>query len=112
MFSSTKTTLITALGVLLLAAGPLFAGETGSISGTVKDSTGVGVPGATVRVSGPFLPAGRQTVTGPTGIYNFPRLLPGDYRVEAELTGLGKAAAQVKVLVDIEAPVNLSLVKT
>ena len=97
---------------LVVAAAAAWAGETGSISGTVKDSNGLGVPGATVRVSGALLPGGRQAVTSSAGAYNFQRLQPGTYRVEAELAGLGKAVKQVSVLVDEDNQVTLSLVKS
>ncbi len=47
--------------VLLVTTTAVFAGETGSISGVVKDGTGNPVPGATVKVSGPQMPAGYTT---------------------------------------------------
>ena len=49
-----RTALALAMAVLL----PLraFAGETGSISGVVKDSQGGVLPAALVKISGPMLP--------------------------------------------------------
>jgi len=99
--------LVLALTVFATAA---WAAETGSISGFVRDSGGLGVPGVIVKVSGPQLPAGRTTVTNANGGFAFPVLLPGDYKVEAELKGLGTAAAKTKVLVDNDSAVNLTLV--
>ena len=95
--------------VFLAALNPLFAGETGSISGVIKDSQGGVLPGASVKVSGPQLPAGREATTTRNGVYLFPRLLPGVYRVEATLQGLGTAAREIQVSVDNDAQVDLIL---
>lgn len=104
------------LSLLLVAALALgaaaHAGETGSVSGVVKDSQGGVLPGVTVKVSGALLPAGREAVTTATGNYLFPRLLPGVYRVEAGMAGMGKAAVEVRVYVDVDAQVNLTLSPT
>lgn len=99
------------LAALVLAAAAQ-AGETGSISGVVKDSEGGVLPGVMVRVSGALLPAGREVVTTASGNYLLPRLLPGLYRVEASATGLGTAARDVRVYVDLDVQVNLVLSPT
>jgi Carboxypeptidase regulatory-like domain len=95
---------------LLVAATAAWAQETGSISGHVTDATGLAVPGATVKVSGPQLPAGRTSVTTASGGYNFQRLLPGSYKVEAALQGLGNAASTATVSVDKDTQVGLKLI--
>ncbi len=104
------------LSLLLVAAlalgAAVHAGETGSVSGVIKDSQGGVLPGVTVKVSGPLLPAGREAVTTATGNYLFPRLLPGIYKVEAGMAGMGKAAIEVRVYVDVDAQVNLTLSPT
>ena len=94
---------------LLIAASVAFAGETGSISGKVADANGGPLPGVMVKVSGPQMPAGRTFMTGPTGAYNFQRLAPGKYTVEASLQGLGQASKTVDVQVDRDYQVNLVL---
>lgn len=94
---------------LLVAATAAWAGQTGSISGNVKDSNGQGVPGATVKVSGSLMPAGRQAVSTANGAFNFQKLIPGTYKVEAELTGLGKSSREVVVSLDSDTQVTLSL---
>ena len=95
--------------VLLVAASVAFAGETGSVSGKVADANGGVLPGVTVKVSGPQLPAGRTFQTGPTGAYNFQRLIPGKYTVEAALQGLGQASKTVNVQVDRDYQIDLVL---
>jgi len=90
-------------------AVPAWADETGSVSGTVFDPNGSPVVGATVRVSGDRLPAGRSVVTGQNGQYNFLRLLPGRYIVEAEKADLGKASRPVIIEVAKDTQVELVL---
>lgn len=95
--------------VLLVAATAALAGETGSISGKVADANGGPLPGVLVKVTGPQLPAGRTFLTGTTGAYNFQRLLPGSYTVEASLQGLGQASRTLNVQVDRDYQVDLVL---
>jgi len=97
------------LVVLLVPALSLLAGETGSISGKVGDATGGALPGVLVKVSGPQLPAGRTAATNANGQYNFQKLLPGTYTVEASLQGLGKASVKIVVQVDNDVQVPLTL---
>src|SRR5438093_2266571 len=71
-------------------ARPLFAqaGQTSSLTGTVKDSTGAVLPGVTVNVSSPSQIGGVQTsVSDSQGIYRFPALRPGVYEMEVALSG-------------------------
>ena len=95
---------------LVVTASAAFAGETGSVSGVVKDGSGLAVPGATVKITGAQAP--RTTVTNAAGAFKFPTLLPGDYVVTAELKGLGLASQRVKVFVDNDAQMSLSLVQS
>ncbi len=50
--------LVTALALSAVA----HAGETGSVSGVVKDSQGGVLPGVVVKISGDLLPAGREAL--------------------------------------------------
>ena len=100
------------IAVVLVAATLAHAGVTGSVSGIVKDSQGGVLPGVTVKVSGEMLPAGREAVTTGLGTYLFPRLLPGLYKVEASMTGLGTARKDAVVYVDVDTQVELVLSPT
>jgi len=97
---------------ILALAGAAHAGETGSISGVVKDSQGGVLPGVIVRVSGDLLPAGREAATTATGNYLFLALLPGVYKVQATMSGMGTASAEVRISVDIQSQVDLVLSPT
>ncbi len=70
----------------------------GGVNGRVTDSTGGILPGATVTVTNLDTGLTRSVETDNQGAYTFSLLPPGRYRVEAELSGLGKSSA---VTVDV-----------
>jgi hypothetical protein len=64
---------------------------TGTIIGTVKDESGGVLPGATVTISSPALPAGPSTqVVNEKGQFRFPNLSPGEYALSVDMSGFGK----------------------
>ena len=81
------------LALLLAIAMPAIAQlERGTISGTIKDTQGGVIPGATVTATNTQTQQASTTVTNGTGFYIFPNLLPGKYGVVAELQGFKKAS--------------------
>lgn len=97
------------LALLLMLAGSVSAQTTGSVSGVVRGADGAPLPGVTVTVSGPLLPAGRTTVTDESGVWSFQRLPPGEYLVAADLSGLGSARRQAVVALDRDTQLDLAL---
>lgn len=78
----------------LLASFSLFValafGQTsGTISGSVKDETGALLPNAKVVVTSVTTGERREVTTSTSGQYAVPFLSPGDYRLEASMTGFG-----------------------
>lgn len=71
-----------------------FAQTTASIKGTVTDSTGAAVVGATVTVRNPALGIERTTQTSSTGDYEVPALKPGTYTVEVQMKGFQRQLAK------------------
>ncbi len=61
--------------------------QTGSISGTVVDEEGNPLPGATVILTGKAVMGSLTYVTGETGRFRFPSLLPGGCEVRVEMPG-------------------------
>jgi hypothetical protein len=59
----------------------------GTVTGTVKDSTGAIIPGATVTLTGDDGSA-QQVQTGPDGVYTFRGVAPGTYSVSTASRGL------------------------
>jgi len=110
-----STRLLVIVFVLMTAvAGPARAADTGTISGAVVDRAGQPVADATVRISGPQYPIGRNVATGANGMYQFEYVLAGEYAVEIEKAGLGRAgrAAIVEVGRDTRVDAILGLAVT
>jgi hypothetical protein len=62
--------------------------QTGSIHGMIVDEEGNPLPGATVTLSGPAVMGTKTYVSGETGRFRFPSLLPASgYEVRAEMPG-------------------------
>src|ERR1700731_749632 len=79
----------------------LYGQATGSISGTVSDTTGSAVPGAKVTVTAPATGLTRSSTTNDRGEYVIPLLGVANYNVQVELSGFQTAAAQdVRLQVD------------
>ena len=80
------TKCLTALGVLLLLAAPVFA--QGSLTGTVRDTSGAVLPGVTVEAaSAALIEKTRSAVTDSTGQYRIVDLRPGTYTLTFSLPG-------------------------
>jgi len=87
---------------LLLSGARLFAQvDTGTILGTVKDSSGAVVPGAEVTLTNQGTSFSLTTKTSNTGTYVFTPIKIGTYTVQATMTGFEKAV-QLNAKVDVE----------
>ena len=100
-------TLCVGLTWFLLCA-PCFAQTLGTITGEVRDSTGAVVPGATVTVTNRATNATRTTASNSVGLFDFPALPPGNYRVKSELDGFRTATRDVELQVQQTARVNFA----
>ena len=101
-----------ALIVLLVAAGRMFgqAGATGTILGTVTDSTGAIIPNVKVTVTNTATNSAFHTVTSSAGDYTAPSLNPGTYTVSAESKGFQKSVTTGFTLaVDQKVRIDLAL---
>jgi outer membrane receptor protein involved in Fe transport len=78
--------------LVMLAAGAAFAQDTGSIRGTVTDTTGAVVPGATVTLQNEATKFTRNVVTDAKGDYYFGAIQPGAYTVTVEIPGFKTSA--------------------
>lgn len=77
------------LAAALLLAASFLLGQavTGSMVGTVLDSSGAAVPGAKVIITETKTGLARNVLTNESGNYSFPALEPGTYRVSVEREG-------------------------
>ncbi len=102
-------TLVTCAFVIAVA-GVTFAQEArGTITGTVRDTSRSVVPGATVTVTNLAMGTAVTVVTNEAGLFQAPYLIPGTYRVEAELSGFKKYAREVEVRVNDRIELDVTL---
>ena len=82
-----RPVLVLSLLCLFLTISVFAQSSTGSISGTVTDDSGAGLPGVTVTATNAATGANRSTVTNERGHYQIALLPPGSYNVVGELEG-------------------------
>lgn len=86
------------------------ASSTGSINGEVKDSQGGVLPGVTVTATSPAQIGTLTAVTNEAGIYRFPSVPPGEYRVSFELPGFQSVVREgIRITLGFNAQVNVAL---
>ncbi len=95
--------------VLFVAGAATLSAQTlGEITGRVSDSSGAGVPGATLTLTNVNTNAVRNTATTGTGDYTFPSVAPGFYNLKTEHPGF-KSAAGNNVEVQVQQTVRLDV---
>jgi hypothetical protein len=101
--------------VLWLGSAPAFAqgggaSSTGSISGDVKDTQGGVLPGVTVTATSPAQIGALTAVTNEAGIYRFPSVPPGEYRLAFEIPGFQNLTREgIRITLGFNAQVNVQL---
>src|SRR5688572_7413009 len=98
------------LAALLILAAPASAQfDTAQLSGAIQDTTGAVLPGVDVVLVAEGTGLERRAVTNEAGLYTFPNVPVGDYRINATIPGFKPAArtgvrinAGVNVRVDIQ----------
>src|SRR3954469_4065698 len=75
------------LSVVILLASSVVTGRAqtqGGITGTVTDSSGAAIPGASVTVTNTATRGTRATTTNGEGLYPFPAVPPASYELKVE----------------------------
>ncbi|MGB7547180.1 MAG: carboxypeptidase regulatory-like domain-containing protein [Terracidiphilus sp.] len=85
-----------------------FAGVTGSIVGTVMDSTGGAIPGATVVALNTENGVKTSTTTNGTGAYAFPQLPVGHYNLLVDANGFSHFQ-EMNIVVDVNAALRVDV---
>jgi hypothetical protein len=103
--------LVAALGLLVLDPATVSAQiDTGAIAGLIRDSQGAVVSRATVAVRNVATGVVSSTKTNGDGEYQVLSLIPGNYSVEATMTGFGPAKNPlVEIHVGTRAQVDFTL---
>src|ERR1017187_5574786 len=107
-----RLTRIAALAVAVLALGTVVAwcqSSNGSVRGTVQDTTKAVIPGANVVLTNADTNVELSAVTNHVGLYLFPSVVPGPYKISVESAGMNKFAATVTVSVQESAAVDVTL---
>jgi hypothetical protein len=104
------------MGLLLgwlvaLNAVDVSAQENGSLTGTLRDTTGAVLPGGTVEAASPALiERARSTITDATGQYRITELQPGTYAVTFTLAGFNTVKREgIELTSGFTATVNAEL---
>ena len=98
------------VGILLVPSTARAQAVTGTLLGNVTDSSGAGVPGATVTALEVQTNTSRTAVTNEAGNYIFSSLRNGTYTVNAEIQGFKKVERpNVKVEVNTTVRVDMKL---
>ena len=96
---------------LYLAVSTGLCQDTATLSGTVKDPTGLGVPDAIVILTNQKTADMRKSVTGATGTYSFTGLPAGDYKIQISGHGfadLEKVIALTAGRTNVDLPLMLA----
>src|SRR6476661_9346726 len=95
---------------LFLCAGVSAQGTTSRVSGTVTDTSGATVPGASVTLTNEGTSATLSTVSSDDGAYVFDLIQPGKYTITVEKQGFKKLVSTSNtVFVNQPATVNAAL---
>jgi hypothetical protein len=98
------------MALVLLVASPGWAQTTGSITGTVTDSSNAVLPGVRVTATSPAQMGAQVAVTNEQGQYRFPAVAIGTYSLKYELTGFSTIIREgIIVTIGFTASVSVQL---
>jgi hypothetical protein len=90
--------------------GAIWAQSSNStVRGSASDVTNAVIPGATVTLTGIDTGVERKTTTNEAGLFTFPAVIPGPYRLVVESPGMQRYEALLTVRVQVDAVVHAVL---
>ena len=97
--------------ILALCAAPAAwpQGSNSTVRGIVRDQAQAVIPGATLTLTNTATNVGRSSTTNDSGLYAFPGVIPGVYRIVAESAGMQRFEGNLTVQVQQDAVVDISL---
>lgn len=104
--------LLALCGAMLLAAPAHAQFDSAQVSGVVRDATGGVLPGVDVTLASVGTGLERRAVTNENGLYTFPNVTVGEYKITATLTGfrpVTQTGVAMTAGVNIRIDVQLSL---
>ena len=97
------------LAILFCSFASLWAAASGSISGTLRDPSGLAVSGATVRLINTALRSEFKAVSNGQGFYSFPTLPVGHYDLTIQASGF-TTQKKTNVTLDTDAALKFDVV--
>jgi hypothetical protein len=97
------------IALLCTAAAALAQEASGTISGTIHDTTGALVPNANITITNKATGISRALTPNAEGLYNAPALPPGDYDVRVEMTGFKTTVRPANVVAGSTTTVDMTL---
>ena len=96
--------------VLVFSSSALLYGQNtyGAISGTVTDASGASITDASVTLTNLGTAAKTTVPSGGDGLFSFPNLVPGQYRVDVEKAGF-KHFTRQPITVDVQQSVRIDV---
>jgi hypothetical protein len=107
--SRVKSLLPLFICLLVASEGMLWAGTTGSISGTLKDPTGAMIPGATVQAINIAQGVHTKIASDANGSFIFPSLPVGHYDLEIQAPGF-KTEKRTGLVIDADTVIKVDTV--
>jgi hypothetical protein len=101
-----SSSLFFCLTVLLALQSNIWAGTTGSISGTITDPSGSVIPGAALTVTNIAQGIRTKTISDTKGVFTFPSLPVGQYTLLAEARGF-KPQRRTGLAIDVDGVVKV-----
>jgi len=97
------------LGVFVAACSLWAQSSNGSVRGVVEDATGAVLPQANVTLANVATGVQTKTKTNEAGVFVFPAVVPGPYRIQAEFAGMGRYERTLTVRVQESANLSITL---
>ncbi len=95
--------------LLFVLMTPVFAQTFGEITGEIKDTSGALIPGAAITLTNTATNAVRTTMANESGLYAFPSLVPGAYRLKVESSGF-KTVTQTDIQLQVQQTARLDFI--
>jgi protocatechuate 3,4-dioxygenase beta subunit len=86
-----STVFFARIALLLALASSVFGQALTQVNGSVTDPSGAAVVGATVEATNLATSISRETKTDNSGLYVFPQIAPGNYRLTVSAAGFSKS---------------------
>ena len=101
--------IVVVLGIAIGCSSAFAQSGAGSIQGTVSDSTGAVIPGASINVVNQATAVAADTKSNSVGFYQVPGLFTGTYTVTITAPGMKTHKQTIELLVDQNAVINAVL---